>query len=466
MKILLVNTVIRCSDDGGYNYGLGYIAGVLRHAGHDVTYEILRDEHDIVRLLEVERETPHGLIGFSATTLQFGYLEDIVERLRRISDAFLVCGGIHPTLKPDCLFEIPGLHAIARGEGEYPLAALADALAAGKPHRGLANFWFAGGGDAVRNPVAPLMTDLDALPFPDKECLDYQGLIDRQDGVNRFIFSRGCPFGCTYCCNRALSRVYPNPGAYFRQRSPQKAIEEIERDARAFNFRKIAFDDDTMSLHKTWFCEFFSLYKKTFSYPFTCNVRVGTIDREMFALLKEAGVGDLKVGIEHGAEDFRIRVLRRNTSNRQIEETFERCAEFGIPHSEFVMVGLPFETKKLFLETVKLCRRVSARSKLSIFYPYPGTHLGTVCAEHGWLPRSHRHVERDEATIGYPQFSRREIGLCARAFPVLVRHARIPLWVPLRATLFAHGAARRCVRALRALMRGAARLFTRAAPAR
>ncbi len=433
MRVSLAYLVINSPQDTGYNYGLGYVAAVLRQGGHDVDYTTLTDARDVQAFCEhVGRRRP-GIVGLSATTAQFGYANEIARAVKTRCDGLVVCGGVHPTLRPTCLVEADGLDAIARGEGEYTMLALADALERGDEIDSIAGLWLRRDGAIVENPTRPFIEDLNGLPLPDKACLDYQSVIDRAGGVNRFVFSRGCTFRCTYCSNRALSAV--GQGRYFRQQSPARAIDEIRRDRERFRFSRIVIDDDTITLRKDWFYAFFERYRREFDVPFGCNLRVGTVDEEMVRLLAEAGCDTVAIGVEHGNETFRRTVLKRPMTNRQIVETFEWCHRHGLATFGQAIVGFPYEDERLFLDTVRLCRRLSIRNPISIFQPYPATELGEVCARSGWLPAKASFRERKEAVIDFPGFSREQIQRCADVFPVVTQHRWIPLSVPLSWTL-------------------------------
>lgn len=264
MKIFLVYLVIDSPQDNGYNYGLGYIASVLKKGGHQINYIVLKNKDDILDFYKKVRADVPDIIGFSVTTSQFYFLKDIVKESKRISNSFILCGGVHPTLKPECIYEIPELDAIARGEGEFPMLELANAFEQKKEFHNIKNFWFRKDDKIIKNEIRPLIANLNEIPFPDKNSLDYQKVINEARGANRFIFSRGCPFNCTYCSNKALSQVYPDPHHYFRQISPERAIEEIKQDLEKYKFKYLVFDDDTISLNKKWFFDFFNLYKKKF----------------------------------------------------------------------------------------------------------------------------------------------------------------------------------------------------------
>jgi len=434
MKIFLVYPFINSPQITGYNYGLGYIAALLKKAGHRVSYFSLRDEKDFQGLFEKIKAGRPGIIAFSSTTSQFAYIKEMTGKIRKISDAFIVCGGVHPTLKPGCIYEIPELDAIVRGEGEYPMLELAEALENKESWFRIRNFWFRKDGRILKNDVRPLIKNLDVLPFPDKSSIDYQKVIDGMGGINSYIFSRGCPFTCSYCSNKALSGIYPDRENYFRQRSPEKAIEEIVRDSKKFRFSYVKFDDDSMSINREWFFEFFSMYRKHFRYPFLCNVRAGTVDAEMMRLLKDAGIDRIAIGVEQGSEDFRRKVLKRDMTNRQITDIFELAGKMHIKRAAFLMVGLPYENEKLFRQTVQLMRRINAEGWMVIYHPYPGTELGRLCEKNGWLPDRDFFREREQAVISYPGFSAEEIQLCYDMYPHLMQYRFIPLFLPLELT--------------------------------
>lgn len=432
MKILLiypqVNVIL------AYNYGLGYIAATLKEGGHTVDYYAFKDDGDTADLCQRIAQQQPGLIGFSVTSSQANYIPQIVKSIREISKAFIVCGGIHPTLKPEYLREIPELNAIIRGEGEFPLRDLADALDRNQNYLEIKNFWFQKDNSVIPNDIRPTI-DLDALPFPDKTILDYQGLMDHHSGMNRFIFSRGCLFDCPYCSNRSLLNLYQGKGCYYRIRSPNKAIEEIGRDASIYKFRTIFFDDDIICLDKEWFFEFFNAYKKQFKYPFYCNVRPGTITADMIRLLKEAGAIGVAVGIEHGNEDFRKRVLRRDITNQQTITTIKLCEEQGIVDNYGqIMIGLPRENINLFVDTIRFCRKLNIRYFTSIFSPYPGTEFAELCIKNGWMPDREFFAERRQSVIDYPDFTKKDIQLCFDCFDLLLRFKSLPLKIPMLRT--------------------------------
>jgi radical SAM superfamily enzyme YgiQ (UPF0313 family) len=430
MKIYLVYLVINSPQNNIYSYGIGYISAFLKHSGFDSKIFSVQNEDMVNELLEDIYENQPDVIGFSVTTPQFGYLKLIVEKIRTFSNSFIVCGGPHPTFAARQVLDVAGVNCVVRAEGEYAMRELVTALEKNQDYHSIRNCCFKSADRYIENPIRPLIEDLDELPFPDKDNIEATDNTFGPNGV-RFIFSRGCPFECTYCSNKAISQIYPNGQKYTRFRSVKKSIEEIALAVKRRPIDFITFDDDLFSLNKKWFTDFLIEYKSRFKIPFRCNLRVGTINEEMIRLLKDAGARYVGIGLEHGNEQFRKSVLKRNMTNKQIIETFRLLDKYKISHIDFILVGLPHENRKLFLDTVRLCRKVKAVGSASIFYPYQNTELGEECLKNNWMPEKEFYFERQEATISYPEFSKEEIQLCKNVFPALLRHRNIPLWVPL-----------------------------------
>ena len=139
----------------------------------------------------------------------------------------VIWGGYHPTIVPEeC---IPIADMICIGEGEEPLLELVTALAAGRDPAAIRNLWFRREAKVIRNPLRPLLQDLDALPFFDyqdagKYYFDGRSLIPRrplQPSSGRgshfqahYVIQtgRGCPFHCSFCSNSVLKEIQAGCG--------------------------------------------------------------------------------------------------------------------------------------------------------------------------------------------------------------------------------------------------------------
>jgi len=440
MKVYIVNCAINLEGWRGevYNQGVGYIIAILKQHNYDVEGIALRNDDDIANLYELVKNERPAVIGFSSTTNQFKYLNDIVKNVRNFSrDSYIVCGGIHPTMVPECINDIPELDAIVRGEGEFTMLEIADAIRSGKDFRCIQNLTYRNGSEVIHNSIRPLIDNLDNLPFPDTDWISDKYDIKAPTGINAFMFSRGCAYECSYCSIKALNSFYGSKGKYFRQRSPELAIMEIQLRAEKYKLEYIRIDDNIINANKKWAVEFLIKYKEHVRIPFQCNLRAGHVDEEIAKLLADAGCDSVIIGVEHGNEAFRAKVLNRKMSNAQILESFSHFSEKSIRCGVQLLVGLPFENRKLFLDTVRLCRKLPLQSHtLSIFSPYPGTELYRICRDNNWLPENSFGKERLEAVMDFPGFSKQDIQLCYDIFPYLLRYNNLPLCIPLKWIMF------------------------------
>jgi len=425
----------------GYYYaGIGILAAVLRQAGHEprllhVT-QLPTEQAFNARLKALLPETGPLLIGFSVTSNMLPFLQQWSGWIKqRWPEAWIIAGGVHPTLAPEETLALTGVDLICLGEGEGALAELAEAIEDGRPPHGIRNLWWKRPDGVVeRNPLRPLV-DLDTLPFPERELYDYAHLHHERLGEATMMVSRGCPYRCTYCCNEALREVYRGLGRPIRFRSVPLVLEELRQVLQNYPFiERFIFDDDILPLRKAWFREFSQAYAEQIGRPFACNLRPNLADEEVVALLKQAGCDEVRFGIESGNDEVRNNLLERRISREQLLRAFRLCRQAGIKTFAFNMVGLPGETVQQMLDTVKLNAAVQADvTRVTIFYPYQRTKLHEICQQTGLLTD---RVVVDYATdtvLGYDKIHRNRIIFIRRYFPLLAKlyrlSQRLPSWV-------------------------------------
>jgi len=73
------------------------------------------------------------------------------------------------TLSPNGVFLCKGIDVAWFGEGEYPFLEIVNALEDGKETRHITNLWVKENGVVTGNPLRPLISNIDELPFPDRE---------------------------------------------------------------------------------------------------------------------------------------------------------------------------------------------------------------------------------------------------------------------------------------------------------
>lgn len=425
MRVLFVYPVPSPSPDFyvGYSHGIGYLSAVLKQAGHETRLLCTHDPADRAFPQLIDEFQPQ-LIGFSVTTLQMPLARSLIEAATRHTRVPIIMGGTHPTVAPEDALSVDGVMGICRGEGEDALLEFVNALSEGRDYRQTRGFWFKEGERVVQNPP-PDYVDLQRLPFPDRSILDFQAMVDQHAAVvgPEFMASRGCPFQCTYCINPFLTDLAGSRPPRVRRRSVENVLREVEAVTERYqNIAVLGFHDDIFTLHKAWLREFCAEYARRFSIPFWCNSRVDCITPEDVAVLRKAGCKRVHMAVETGNDFLRKEILGRDLSKDQITEAFRLLKQNGIKTMAFNMIGLPFETEDTIRETIELNRAIRPhRVHVTVFQPFPGTELHSLCREKGWL--TERRTDSfyvPEAVLEQPSISAETVRRYYRDFVQLV----------------------------------------------
>ena len=420
MKVCLVYPDIGGVEHYGarkFYHGLGYISSVLKAAGHDTALLYLQAEPTAEAFLQQISSLAPSVVAFSATTHQFPY---VAKCARWIKDAlpgiWTIVGGAHPTLVPEEVAGAPGVDVICVGEGEYPMLDWVNALQEGKDVAHISNLWLrqTPGDTWVRNPLRPLMANLDGLPFADRELFGFDQILARNDGWVDLMAGRGCPYGCSYCCNPGLRDRFKGLGKYVRFRSVENVLSEIHSLAGRYVIKTLNFQDDVFTLDRDWTLQFCQEYAKQFSFPFWINTRVERInDEEMVVALARAGCRGVRIGIESGNEKLRAEILKRRMSNDEIRQAFALADKHGLNVYTCNMLGVPGETADMIEETIALNRELQpADLQFSVFYPYPMTELYDLCVREGYLGQGESldsYYER-KSILHLPTLTSEELG--------------------------------------------------------
>jgi radical SAM superfamily enzyme YgiQ (UPF0313 family) len=374
---------------GNYSEGLASISAVVKQAGYDVKLYHQLYMPDKKEFISRIREFNTDIIGFSARTTAMPFITEMAQWLdSELPGIPAVIGGYHAILVPDECIKLHGIDMVIVGEGEYPFVELLNSMRDGTNRTDIQSIYFKQiGGEIIKNPVAPLIEDLDTLPFPDFELFDYANLDRSKNFTAMVMLSRGCLFSCTYCGNSQFRNIYPNKNKFTRFRSPKKAIELLELLLEKYPFIKyFEFRDAIFNMYKEWFHEFMPMYIEKIKLPFNCNLRFDILDEEMVKLLKDGGCYMIDIGLENGNEEFRKKYLHRAMKNEHMIDVAKWFKKYKITTLTYNIVGLPHETLELSLETVKLNARLSVDKVIpNIFYPYPMTILEKTARDAGFI---------------------------------------------------------------------------------
>jgi anaerobic magnesium-protoporphyrin IX monomethyl ester cyclase len=359
--------------------GVMQLASLLRRAGHDVRLAGAR-QTPLPPLLASFRPE---LVGYSLITGLHRRLLELNRWLKQSFEFFALLGGPHATFFPESIDE-PGVDAVCIGEGEGAVLDVATALQGARPVAGLANLWVKTPEGVVRAPPRPLITDLDALPFPDRSLRNDMDPRSRSYPVKSILAARGCPFRCAYCFNDGYARLYGSAWSRVRIRSVANIVAEVRELREQGPLELVQFRESVFPWQDDWLEELASRWPAEVGLPFYCHVRADLLTPRRVALLARAGCVSVNLGIECGDETVRRELLDRPIGDEQIVEACRWLHGNGIRVLADNMLGLPGTTLDTDLCTLRLNQRCPVDYALAmLFQPYPGTRLGELARATG-----------------------------------------------------------------------------------
>jgi anaerobic magnesium-protoporphyrin IX monomethyl ester cyclase len=362
-------------------HGILRISAVLKEAGHRTEMVVATEEDPVEAALRLKPD----VVAYSVYTGTQRYYLDVNRRIRDRLDVFSIMGGPHPTFFPEVIDE-EGVDGICIGEGEYATLDLLNALENGDPTEEIPNWWIRSNGDVKRNPLRPLVTDLDELPFPDRDLLYRAHPLSGQRKLKPFITGRGCPYNCSFCFNEAYSQLYQGKGRRTRRRSVENVIRELKEVREGHPLSFVLFLDDTFIINRKWLQRLAERYKEEVGLPFWCQVRPNLVTEEKVALFKDMGCVSVSFGLETANDQLRYEVLNRHVTREQILKACRILREHGIKYSTNNMLGLPKGSLETDLETLDL--NIECRAdyvNVFLYQPYPKTRLGEMALRQGLM---------------------------------------------------------------------------------
>lgn len=383
--VLLISPgIIRWTD---VDFGLPHLVALgsylKAHAGVrveilDLGYEGSGPEGLAERLEELG---PYLLVGVACYS-SFDYMR-VMSLGRFLADTLpgtpLVAGGYHASALPfDLVFDGSPYDAAIVGEGEVPLLSIVKELLGGKPiERG------------VHGPAN--VEDLDSLPPYDWGLLErYWSRAYELGRKFQIFFSRGCPYRCTFCMERAKTEYK------WRAFSPERTLEELWRLSSYTKLSKwvVNIADPLFGFRRKWRRQVLEGIIREELYPrqYWTLTRSDDLDEQDVELLAKARFS-IGIGAESGSPAM-LREMQKAQNPSRYLAALERLARLsrrhGLNWATNVIVGHPGETPETMEETHAFFRRLFLSAPetcgwLSIdpFRLYPGALVHEQAEDYG-----------------------------------------------------------------------------------
>ncbi|MDP8256140.1 MAG: radical SAM protein [Candidatus Alcyoniella australis] len=336
------------------------------------------------RLADQVAQREPDLVAFSVLAADYRWALDMAARIKRRCSAPVVFGGIHATSAPEALLENEQVDYCIVGEGERALLELTRALHQGSDPTGVDNLCFRADGAVRCNPLGPLIQDLDALPFADKQLF-----YDQVPGYARhytLLTRRGCINRCSYCHNTIWRRLYPDQ-PLIRLRSVDNVFQELTAAKARYGFNRLRINDDLFSYNREWLLEFCKRYPHEVGVPFMCFCSPLDLDAESVAALKNAGCFQVCVGVQDVHEQVRAEVFDRRTPQAALVRSLACLRKQRLRATVDNILGFPGQTEQQIQDVAQFYLDNPVYGRFTVFWLiyYAGTAITEAAHQRGEL---------------------------------------------------------------------------------
>jgi len=294
--------------------------------------------------------------------------------IKKHFDIPIIFGGHHTISVPERVIAKNCIDIVCVGEGEEPLLELLNSMESGKIDTSIKNLWFKTNGKVIRNEIRNLGDNLDKYPYPDKDLFYEETPLLKKHYTT--MFSRGCCYKCTYCCNNVRIDTYKGKGKYLRIRSVGHAMGELIEAEKKYNPKIYCFADDMITAYKNWFRDFTFEYKNRVNKPYVCYTHPKFFNEEIGRLMKESNCLWLNFGLQTASEKTRREILGRIETNDEIRKCAEICNKLKLNFSIDHIFDIPYETEDDYIESMKVYTELQP-TIINTFYLayYPKTDI-------------------------------------------------------------------------------------------
>lgn len=355
MKIVLINPPREIPQIADYPpIGLLYIGAVADRQGHEIKI-IDAASWSWDELINAVRDESPDMIGITCWTIERGQAFKTAHVCKQAApEAKIVFGGPHATAFPEHMFIKAPADYVVLGEGEETFGELVEALSLSASVDHIAGLAYMGKEGLIRTAARPLIKDLDAIPLPLHDQIDYSrynGNYDTPRKSAAIITSRGCPFQCIYCS----STVYW--GNKLRKRSVDNVMTEIEKLYFKHGIRALLLFDDNLTIDRNR-CIALSkaLIDRDLDLIWAAEGSVG-VDEETLTWMHRAGCYRIDFGVESGSPQI-LKNINKAFKIEDAKRAFQLCKKIGIRPNAYLILGSPGETRKTVDETISLMAQI------------------------------------------------------------------------------------------------------------
>ena len=392
--------------------GYAYISGYLRSKGYDtIIVDSIGEGLNVIWpfkkypgfycqglpfdavIARIPKDT--DVIGFSGMfSGEWPVLRDLIIKIKNhFPHALFVIGGEHVSALPEySLRDCPALDCCIMGEGEHTFYSLLETYKGKGKIQGVYGIAYIDDNDNFIQDCTkpPRIGNIDEIPWPDwpEGYLEKFWAAEKSFGISSkrdmpFMFSRGCPFQCTFCSSPIMWT------SRYKLRNISDVIKEVRHYIERYNITSIQLYDLTAIVKKDWiiqFCKRVLSEGIKLSWTFPSGTRSEALNKETLKLLKQIGCNYLVYAPESGSPNTLKLIKKRINLNRITDSVLEGKRQ-GLTIRTNLIIGFPGESWNDIFKTLMYGLKMSIKGvdevPVFIFSPYPGTEISQDLIDKG-----------------------------------------------------------------------------------
>jgi len=335
------------------------------------------------RVTEWIAEDRPDVVGISVITSEAEHMHRLAGHLKKeFPNIPIVIGGPHASADTEEILADGNIDYAVLHEGENTFLELVEALWQGKYTGNILGIAYRRNGKLMINPPRPYIEDLDALPFPAWDLIDFRAYYDVQRLLilyrNReympIFTSRACPYRCTYCHN-----IF---GKGFRSRSADNVLAEMRELYHNYGIREFEIYDDCFNQNGPRSKEILRRFAKSEMQDawlyFPNGLRTDIVDDETIQLWRQARVFRIGIAVESASQRIQ-KLIKKNNKLDKIKDVVRKASKEGIILHGFFMLGFPTEKREELHKTIRFALDSELdTASFFIVNPFKGTELAEM----------------------------------------------------------------------------------------
>lgn len=375
-------------------YWAGVAANYAKNNGLSV--EILDAEafnyspEDVAKIINEKNPLLVGMMvtgsNLSASTQKMQGAGLICSAIKRINNSQKIfMWGLHPSALPERTMREEAIDYIIKGEGLQSIVELVRYLK-GDSTDGLNSIdgCFYRNKEEIKGNTRLNIENIENVPQPAWDMMPMELYLphnwhlfgeDKENAKGRYAVlatSLGCPYNCTFC---AISSMFGTKKVRFID--VDRVINEIDILVKQYNVKYIKMLDECFVLRADYINELCDkLIERNYDLNIWGYARIDTVNEELLAKLRKAGVRWLAYGVESGSIKSLNGVAKGQFDNEKVKRVVKMTQDAGIYVLTDFMFGLPDDDIEDMQASFDLCREINPEwINYYVTMPYPGSQL-------------------------------------------------------------------------------------------